>query len=92
MKTDGLKEEMPGGVCLLTIQYGCENCRHATKQYHTCQVNQMLPVILLMQGHRSCMFRNMTVEQIEKEINAIKHERADSSSDNKRDTLPSAGS
>jgi hypothetical protein len=63
---DGMNETMPGGVCNVKILFGCERCKNATEHYHQCEINQMLPIMLVMRGLDTCPFKNKSGEQIEK--------------------------
>jgi hypothetical protein len=70
-----MTEEMPGGVCDVTVQYCCSSCRNASEHYNSCNVYQMLPLMLLMTGHTSCPFRNKTAKQIEELLDEIKQSK-----------------
>lgn len=65
-KVEGLSEQMPNGVVATSDLYLCDSCRNAAKTvHHTCQVNSMLPVLLIMSNHRFCPLHNKTEKEIE---------------------------
>ena len=36
--------------------YNCEDCKHADKYGRTCQINNLTPVLLIMQNRTTCPF------------------------------------
>lgn len=72
---EGLSEQMPNGVYTTSDIYLCDSCRNSAKTvHHTCQVNSMLPVLLIMSNHRFCPLHNKTEKEIEECRNQNKHE------------------
>lgn len=65
-KVEGLSEQMPNGVHSTSDIYMCDICRNvANTVHHTCKVNNMLPVLLVMSNYRFCPLHNKTEEEIE---------------------------
>ena len=36
--------------------YNCEDCKHADKYGRSCQINNLTPVLLIMQNRTTCPF------------------------------------
>lgn len=71
--TEGLLETFVVPVRNVTLQYGCDECRHNGTEYaNNCKVNPMTTAMLLLQGRTKCPFKEMTLEEIRESLNEEK--------------------
>ncbi|MDE7180076.1 MAG: hypothetical protein K2N88_02625 [Muribaculaceae bacterium] len=67
--TEGLLETFEVPVRSVTLQYGCDECRHnGTECANNCKVHPMTTAMLLLQGRRCCPFTKMTLEEIRESL------------------------
>lgn len=67
--TEGLLETFDVPVRNVTLQYGCDTCRHNGTEYaNNCKVHPMTTAMLLLQGRSRCPFTKLSLEEIQQSL------------------------